>query len=84
MPKLTTLDEMLDRGTVDQISEEARQVNVGRTLLNVVAFLLIGLGRTVAHLVTAVVWVCIAVRTGYREVRPKDAGLVERARLSGR
>jgi membrane protein required for beta-lactamase induction len=68
--------DLLARVPVDRITEEARQVHPGRTLLTVIAAILFGLGWLVAKAfgVTwfALVWAAVAVREGWREARPKQ------------
>ncbi len=60
----------LDRLPVDEITAQARQVRFGRTLLNLIAFTLIMVGKSFGLLWLAVVWSCLAVREGWREVHP--------------
>lgn len=55
---------------VDRITAQARQVHAGRALLAFVAVLLMWVGRVPAYAVTAVVWSAVAMREGYRDVRP--------------
>lgn len=64
---MTFLDDALTR----QITEEARQVDFGRTFLAIVAAVLVFIGKAWAVAVTAVAWSFVAMRTGYREVRPQ-------------
>lgn len=61
---------LLDRVPVDQITTQARQVRFGETVLRLLAFLLISLGRIVGYLWLVPVWCCLAVRTGWRDVHP--------------
>jgi hypothetical protein len=61
---------VLDRIPVDQITAEARQVNVGRSLLALLALIPFIVGWVAAAIVTAVAWVWAAVKAGWREVRP--------------
>jgi hypothetical protein len=67
---MTTLNDLLDRSPVDRISAEARQVDFGRAFLVAVAALFVFIGRAVGVFVNAFAWVFVAVRLGYREVRP--------------
>ncbi len=60
---------VLDRVPVDQISDDARQVQVGRALLTVVAFIFWAIGFAAARAVGGIVWAGVAVRTGWREGR---------------
>lgn len=55
---------------VDEITAQAREVRFGRTLLNLIAFLLIGFGKCLGFVWLAVVWSFLAVRTGWRDVHP--------------
>lgn len=68
---MTTLDDLLDRAPVEQISREARQVDVGRLLLAIVAGFFVFIGRAVGMTINAVVWCAVAVRVGYRQARPR-------------
>ncbi len=68
---MTTLDNLLDRVPVEQISRESREVDVGRLVLAVLAAVLVFIGRSAGWLVTALVWSVVAVRVGYRQARPK-------------
>jgi hypothetical protein len=67
---VASLDQLLDAGRVDAISEQARRVDVGRALLTFVAAVLVGFGRLLGYIVTAILWCGVAVRVGYRDVRP--------------
>ena len=62
--------ELLDRVPVDRITEQAREVRPGRTILTLIAGLLFGLGWVLAK-VFAVLWLCFtwswaAVRVGWQ------------------
>ena len=61
---------LLERIPVDEITAQARQVRFGRTLLAVIAFLLIGLGRVAGYAWLVPVWCALAVREGWRDVHP--------------
>lgn len=61
---------LTERIPLDDITAQARQIRFGRTLLNVAAFLLIGFGKSIGVVWLAVVWCCLAVRVGWREVHP--------------
>lgn len=60
-----------DRVPVQEISERARKVSFGRTVLTVLAGLLFGLGWVVARMFrvawTAAVWCAVAVQVGWRD-----------------
>jgi hypothetical protein len=58
---------VLDRVPIDQITAEAQQVNVGRTLLKLIGGLFYLIGWVAAKLIVGVVWCCVAVKTGYVE-----------------
>jgi hypothetical protein len=62
---------VLDRVPVDSITEQARRVQFGRTVLAMVAFLLIWAGRVAGYLWLVPVWCALAVREGWRDVHPK-------------
>jgi hypothetical protein len=71
---MATLDQLFDDNQVDRVSREARSVNVARLLLKLVAVLFVGLGRSAGYLVHAVVWCAVAIKVGYRDVRPVGGG----------
>jgi hypothetical protein len=64
---------VLDRVDLDAITEQARQVRFGRTVLTVVAAVLFGAGWLVAKCFGIVwlasAWCAVAVREGWREGR---------------
>ena len=64
---------VLDRFPVEEITREAREIHLGRTLLTWVAALLFGLGwlafKVVAVLWLAAAWVFVATRTGWRAAK---------------
>jgi hypothetical protein len=62
---------VLDRIDLDAIGEQARQVRFAETVLRLVAFLLICLGRGLGYLWLVPVWCALAIRTGWRDVHPK-------------
>ncbi len=66
---MTTLDDLLDN-RLDGITEQARQVDFGRAVLALAALLLMWVGRLAGAVVMGVAWSYVAVRTGYRDVRP--------------
>jgi hypothetical protein len=70
---MATLDEMLDRVPVEQISREARQIQFGRVLLTLFAGLFFVIGWLVAKLFgvlwLAVAWSAAAVKVGWQEGR---------------
>lgn len=55
---------------VDRITAEAREVRPGLAMLGLIATVLIAVGRLAGLLVMALAWSYVAVRTGYRDVRP--------------
>lgn len=65
---MTVVDATL--APVERISAQVREVRVGLVLLGLVAAVLMWVGRIPAFVVTALVWATVAVREGYREVRP--------------
>lgn len=64
---------VLDRVPVDRITLEARQINLGRLLLTLIAGLLYGIGwtaaKTVKVLALVLVWCLAAVKVGWQEAR---------------
>lgn len=81
---MTTLDGIFERAPVERITEEARQVDVGRAIGALFAVVLMSIGRVAGWAVTAVVWTFVAVRVGYREVRPRPATASPPATRPGR
>ncbi|MGN9802054.1 hypothetical protein [Micromonospora sp. L32] len=81
---MTTLEGIFERAPVERITDEARQVNVGRALAALVAVVLMFIGRTAGWMVTAVVWTFVAVRVGYRDVRPRPPTVSPPASRPGR
>lgn len=65
-----TVMQAVPADRLDAIAAEAREVDAGQAVLGVIAAVLIAVGRCLAVLSTAVVWSYVAVRTGYRDVRP--------------
>ena len=74
----------LDDVLTDRITEQARQVDVGRTVLALLAAVMFGVGWCAAKTVTglvvalrgvllAIVWVGVAVREGWRAGRKRSA-----------
>jgi hypothetical protein len=61
---------LLDRIPVEDITAQARQVRFGETLLRLILFLLISLGKTAGYAWLVPVWCALAVREGWREVHP--------------
>lgn len=61
---------VLDRIPVERISAEARDINVGRALLALLALIPFVLGWTAATIVTAFGWAWAAFKAGWQEVRP--------------
>lgn len=70
---MATLDQLLDSDRVDEISRQARQVDVGRVLLTLIAAVFYVIGWTAGKAVLAVVWCAVAVKVGFQEAR-KPAG----------
>ncbi|MBM7788863.1 hypothetical protein [Tenggerimyces flavus] len=66
---------VLDRVPVDAITEQAKQVNVGRVVLTVLAALLFGLGWLVGAFVLALAWCGTAIKVGYLEGRRREQGV---------
>lgn len=64
---------ILDRVPVDEITEEARQIQFGKTVLLVIAGVLFGLGWVVGKTCTvlwrAAAWSATAVKVGWREAQ---------------
>lgn len=58
---------------VERITEQARQVRFGHTMLTLIAFLLIGVGklayRVLAGLWLVLAWCATAVKLGWQEAR---------------
>jgi len=61
---------LLDRIQVDDITAQAREVRFGETLLRLIAFLLISVGKAAGYAWLVPVWCALAVREGWREVHP--------------
>lgn len=68
---------VLDLVPVEQITAQARQARFGRTMLALIAWLLVGLGKLAFHVLAGVwlvmAWVFTAVRVGWNEARAADA-----------
>ncbi len=62
--------EAVPEGRLQQLSAEARQVKLGVSAAGLVAAVLIGIGRLIGNMVKGAVWCTLAVREGYRDVRP--------------
>ena len=60
----------LERVPLAGITEQARQVRFGETLLRLVAFLLISAGKVAGYAWLVPVWCALAVREGWRDVHP--------------
>lgn len=69
---------VLDRIPVDRITDEAREVRFGYTVLTVLAGILFGLGWLVAKgfgaLWFVLAWCGTAVKVGWKSARPPQAG----------
>ena len=61
---------LLERVPVDEISAQARDVRFAETLLRLIAFLLISVGKAAGCAWLIPVWCALAVREGWREVHP--------------
>lgn len=64
----------LEQVPAERITDQARQVRLGVTLLRLAAFLLIGLGRAAGYAWLVPVWCALAVREGWRDVYPAEGG----------
>lgn len=68
---------VLEQIPIQRITDEARQVHFGRTVLTVIAGLLFGLGwlasKTLGGLWLALAWSATAVRLGWVEARSSAA-----------
>lgn len=60
---------VLERVPVDQITAEARQVNVLQVVLTMIAAVFYGVGWVVGKFFLVLAWCAVAVRTGWREAR---------------
>jgi uncharacterized protein (DUF697 family) len=65
---------VLDRVPVDEITAEARQVDVGRALLSVFGLVFFAVGWLAGSAVTAVAWCGLAVKAGWLEARRAGSG----------
>jgi hypothetical protein len=68
---------VLDRVPVDRITVEARDIQVGRTVVTLLAALLYVIGWVAAKLFTAVwfavAWSAVAVKVGWKEGRASSS-----------
>lgn len=68
----------LDRVPLERISDEAREVRFGRTVLLLLAGLLYGIGWVAAKAFTllwrAVAWMGVAIKVGWTEARKPAVG----------
>jgi hypothetical protein len=70
----------LERVSVQDITEQAKQVRIGQVLLTVFAAVLFAVGWIPAKLCLAVVWACLAVKVGWQDAwtsskdRPNPTG----------
>lgn len=62
MSVLTSID-------LEAISEQSREVNLGRSLLTVIAAILFGIGYMFGVASRALAWTIVAIREGYRAGR---------------
>lgn len=65
---------VLERLPIDDITDEARQVRLGRVFLTLIAAVFFGAGWVAGKVAFAVVWCGLAVRAGWREARRPTAG----------
>lgn len=65
---------VLDRVPVDEITEQARQVHLGRVVLTVLAAVLFSVGWLAGALFMSLAWAGSAVRVGWRQARRGDVG----------
>ena len=87
---MTTLDDLIDQPHVDhrqdraerlaRINERAADIHIGLSLLNVIALVLITVGKAVGGTFNAVQWCWAALAEGFREVRPAKAPRADVAR----
>ena len=61
---------VLDRIPIEKINAEAREINVGRIVLALLALIPFVLGWLCAAAVTAVGWTWTAFKAGWHEARP--------------
>lgn len=71
---MASLDQLLDSGRVDEISARARQVDVGRVLLTLIAAIFYSVGWTAGKALLAVAWCAVAVKVGFQEARKPTGG----------
>lgn len=64
---------VLDRVPVDDITDRARQVHLGRVLLTVVAAVFFSIGWIAGAAFMAIAWCGTAVKVGWVESRHRDA-----------
>lgn len=64
---------VLDAVPVEAIDAQARQVDIARMVLAVIAAVFYGIGRLVGALVLMVAWAATAVRIGYADGRGRGA-----------
>lgn len=64
-----TAQSVLDRVPVDEITDEARQVDLGRVALTVLAGVLFAVGWLFGRLALAIAWAGVAVKLGWRQGR---------------
>lgn len=65
---------VLDRVPVDEITEGARRVHLGRVVLTVLAAVLFAVGWLAGAACMAIAWAGIAIRVGWRQARRGDVG----------
>lgn len=64
---------VLDRVPVDEITEQARQVHLGRVVLTVLAAVLFSVGWLAGAVFMALAWSGTAVKVGWLDARRRDA-----------
>jgi hypothetical protein len=65
---------VLDRIPVEQITAEAKKVDVGRAVLSLLALIPFLIGWVAGKIVLAVAWVGLAVKAGWLDARRPKTG----------
>ena len=60
---------VLDRIPVEQITADAKKVDVGKAVLSLLALIPFVLGWLAGALSVSVAWVCLAAKAGWRDAR---------------
>lgn len=78
---MAVMDTFFDRDRVDRITVEARDLQIGRTVLTVLAAVLFAVGwlaaKTVGVVWLAFAWSATAVRLGWAEARGQKPARVQ-------